>query len=496
MNNKRLNRRAFLMTGAASGLALLAACAPPAAPAAPAAPAEPAKATEAPKAAEPTKAPDAAPAAPAAPRTIGENEADAITFWTPGGSAAYCAGFDVISKQFAEANPGMKVGGVQCGAGDQQFLEVFLARVAAGNPPDVSIIWDSPVSLAARGALEPIDDLMKGSKYSAVENWPAGLLSSCQYQGKTYGLPVAAGTYGMYFNETLFEKKGISTKREDFPKTWADLRKLSKEFTVWNGDKLEQTGFAPWAPDMVQMNIFAALNGGQFYDSAANKFTMDSAQNIEMMQFFLDWINEEYKGDLTALLNSANWGFYTDGNGRPPMWQAGKMAMQSDGFWVSGDMYGVELKPEAQKWNVAQYPVGPSGKGTKSGYWPNWMVVPKGAKKRDDGFKYADYIAGKGIEVWFSAVPDLPANKLVSTDLLPKKVVEMRGEAFAKDVMTFFRGQLDVATPMWNSPVQNFANDQITRVLEQVYTKKTTPKDALAAAQVACQTELEKVLKA
>ena len=50
--------------------------------------------------------------------------------------------------------------------------------------------------------------------------------------------------------------------------------------------------------------------------------------------------------------------------------------------------------------------------------------------------------------------------------------------------------------PMWNSPVQNFANDQITRVLEQVYTKKTTPKDALAAAQVACQTELEKVLKA
>ena len=496
MNNKKLNRRAFLFASTATGVALLAACAPPAqapssaATSAPAAPAEPTAATSG----EATVAPEA-PAEVPTPRQIGENDPDAVTFWTPGGSAAYCANFQVISADFTKLNPNIKVGDAQCGAGSQNFLELFLARVAAGNPPDVSILWDSPVSLAARGALEPLDDLMKASQYSAAENWPPGLLASCQYNGVTYGLPVAAGTYAMYYNAGAFEKKGISAKREDFPKTWADLRKLSKEFTVWNGDTLESVGFLPSFPDNVQMNVFSALNGSQFYDSATNKFTIDSAQNIEMMAFLLEWFNDEYKGDFTAVTNAGNWGAGLDENSRPPMWQAGKVAMLSDGFWLSGDMYGFELTPEAQNWNVAQYPVGPSGSGTKSGYWPNWMAIPKGAKRRDDGFKYMDYMSAKGIETWFKAVPDLPVNKNVSTDLMPQKVSDERGADFAKDMMTFFRGQLDVATPMWNSPVQNFANDQIARMKEQVFTKQAAPKDALAEAQTACQAELDKLLK-
>lgn len=482
--NASMNRRRFIqLAGLGGSAAVLAACAAPA-PAAPAAPA----ADQA--AAEPT-------ADSMAQDTIGSvSDPNAVVFWTPGGSAAYCQNFNQISKDFTAKNPGITIADAQCGAGDQNFLEVLLARIAAGNPPDTTIIWDSPVSLAARGALEPLDDLMKTSANSQVEAWPAGVLASCQWQGKTYGLPTAAGTYGMYYNAGLLESKGISAKREDFPKTWADLRALSKEFTVWEGDVLKSVGYVPTAIDMVELNVWAALNGSQFYDAAANKFTIDSPQNIEMMQFFLDWINEDYKGNLEMINASNNWGFYPDGNGRPPAFQEGLMAMKSDGFWVGGDMYGVEVKPDAQSWNVAQYPVGPSGNGTKSGYWPNWMVIPKGAKKRDDAFKYMDYMSKEGIVSWFNVVPDMPTNANVDVAaLFPKKVAEMRDEAFAKDVMKFFYDQLKVATPMWTSPVQNFANDQITRMMEQVFTKSATPAAALAEAQKACQTELEKVLK-
>jgi ABC-type glycerol-3-phosphate transport system substrate-binding protein len=482
--NASMNRRRFIqLAGLGGSAAVLAACAAPA-PAAPAAPA----ADQA--AAEPT-------ADSMAQDTIGSvSDPNAVVFWTPGGSAAYCQNFNQISKDFTAKNPGITIADAQCGAGDQNFLEVLLARIAAGNPPDTTIIWDSPVSLAARGALEPLDDLMKTSANSQVEAWPAGVLASCQWQGKTYGLPTAAGTYGMYYNAGAFEKKGISAKREDFPKTWADLRALSKEFTVWEGDVLKSVGYVPTAIDMVELNVWSALNGSQFYDAAANKFTIDSPQNVELMQFFFDWINEDYKGDLEKINSSNNWGFYPDGNGRPPAFQEGLMAMKSDGFWVGGDMYGVEVKPDAQSWNVAQYPVGPSGNGTKSGYWPNWMVIPKGAKKRDDAFKYMDYMSKEGIVSWFNVVPDMPTNANVDVAaLFPKKVAEMRDEAFAKDVMKFFYDQLKVATPMWTSPVQNFANDQITRMMEQVFTKSATPAAALAEAQKACQTELEKVLK-
>jgi multiple sugar transport system substrate-binding protein len=481
-----MNRRRFIqLAGLGGSAAVLAACAAPA-PAAPAATSAPAEGA----AAEPT-------ADPMAQDTIGAvADPNAVVFWTPGGSAAYCQNFNQISKDFTAKNPDITVADAQCGAGDQNFLEVLLARIAAGNPPDTTIIWDSPVSLAARGALEPLDDLMKTSTNSQLEAWPTGVLASCQWQGKTYGLPTAAGTYGMYYNAGAFEKKGISTKREDFPKTWADLRALSKEFTVWEGDVLKSVGFVPTALDMVEMNVWSALNGSQFYDAAANKFTIDSPQNVEMMQFFLDWINEDYKGDITLVNSSANWGFYPDGNGRPPQFQEGNMSMQSSGFWVAGDMYGVEVKPEATNWNVASYPVGPSGSGTKSGYWPNWMVIPKGAKKRDQAFKYMDYMSKEGIVSWFNVVPDMPTNANVDVSVLyPKKVAEMRDEAFAKDVMKFFYDQLQVAAPMWTSPVQNFANDQITRMMEQVFTKAAPPADALAEAQKACQAELEKMMR-
>lgn len=481
-----LNRRRFIqLAGLGSGAALLAACAAPA-PAAPAA-------TTAPAAEQPAEATEA----PLAQDNVGAvSDPNAVVFWTPGGSAAYCQNFNTISKNFTEKNPGINIADVQCGAGDQNFIEVLLARIAAGNPPDTTIVWDSPVSLAARGALEPLDDLMKSSQYSQADKWPAGVLASTQWQGKTYGLPTAAGTYGMYYNAGAFEKKGLSAKREDFPKTWDEWRKVSKEFTVWNGDVLESAGFVPSQIDAVQLNIFSALNGSQLYDPVANKFTIDSPQNIEMMEFFLDWFNEDYKGDLEKVNASNNWASYPDGNGRPSAYNEGKLAMVSDGFWWGGDMYGTEVKPDAENWNVASYPVGPSGSGTKSGYWPNWMVIPKGAKKRDDAFKYMDYMSAEGILKWFEAVPDMPTNANVDiSKLMPKKVAEERDEAFAKDVMAFFYDQLKVATPMWTSPVQNFANDQITRALEKIFTKQATPAEALAEAQKASQAELDKMMK-
>jgi hypothetical protein len=48
---------------------------------------------------------------------------------------------------------------------------------------------------------------------------------------------------------------------------------------------------------------------------------------------------------------------------------------------------------------------------------------------------------------------------------------------------------------MWNSPIQDFANDQIGRVVEQIYNKTATPQAALAEAQTACQAELDKLLQ-
>jgi len=423
------------------------------------------------------------------PATGGEKVS--LSFWTPGGSKIYCEGFGTIAKNFEKDNPNIHIEDAQCGTGEQNFNEVLLARVAAGNPPDSTIIWTSPAAFGARNALVQLDELMAGSKYSQKDAWPAGVLASCIFKDKTYGLPVAAGTYAMFYNGDLLASKGI-TKREDFPKTWDDMRKLSKEFTKWNGDKLESIGILPWR-DQYTLPIWSALNGSQLYDAANQKYQLDNDANVAMMDYGLKWLEEDYQGDIVKVTKSGNWAGYTDDQGRPGAFNENKMAMLMEGFWYTGDMYNFEVKNN--NWNVALLPVGPGGQKSVSGYWPNWLVVPKGSKHPEEAFKYLDYMAAEGIKVWFSNVPDLPANKNVSKDLYPKAVADHRSKEFAEEVTNFFRSQMDIATPMWNSPVQDFATDQIGRALENIYAKKSTPKDALAEAQKACQAELDKLLK-
>jgi ABC-type glycerol-3-phosphate transport system substrate-binding protein len=144
---------------------------------------------------------------------------------------------------------------------------------------------------------------------------------------------------------------------------------------------------------------------------------------------------------------------------------------------------------------MARFPVGPGGRRTVAGYWPNWLVIPKGARHVSPAFTWLDYLSGVGVKAWFRHFPDLPTNRNVPHDLFPAALAAGMGEGFAQDIMDFFRDQLDIATPMWDSPIQDFATDQIKRALEQIMYKVARPKDALAEAQKACQGALEKVLK-
>src|SRR5207248_2317981 len=99
-----------------------------------------------------------------------------------------------------------------------------------------------------------------------------------------------------------------------------------------------------------------------------------------------------------------------------------------------------------------------------------------------------------GMQTWFTNVPDLPANKTVPTDLVPSVLKQKRGKAVAVDIVRFFRHQVDIATPMWNSPVDSFATDQMMRAVSRIMYKQAKPKDALAEAQHACQSQLQRVL--
>lgn len=408
-----------------------------------------------------------------------------LTFWLPGGEDGYLALHEELGRKYSKSHPGIQVE-VKRLTGDQNFIEVLLARIAAGNPPTATVLWEPPVGLGHRGALMELDEFMASSKNCQLENWPNAVLKSCQFDGKTYGLPFTAGSYAIFYNQEWFDEKGIPSDRDSFPKTWDDLRALSKEFTRWNGDKLESAGFLlPF--DAITLPIWSGLNGGQIFDADNKKYLIDSEQNIEMFEYFMSWLDEEYEGDITKVNES-----WTSLGEAPPLFQLQRLAMLPEGTWMMGSFYNVESKFE--EWEVASFPVGPSGDQPVSGYWPNWMAVPSDSNDPEAGFEYLDMIAVEGAQAQFEEFPDLPTNAHVDPKIVPAKLVERRGAEFANDSVGFMRHQLDISVPMWQSPVHTFATDQLTRAIERISTKTGKPKAELAAAQQACQAELDKVL--
>jgi multiple sugar transport system substrate-binding protein len=333
--------------------------------------------------------------------------------------------------------------------------------------------------------------LMYTAQYAQAENWPPAVLASCQFQGKTYGLPVTAGSCGMWYNRDMFEQKGIPAGRDDFPKTWSELRRLSKEFTFWKGDRLESAGFIPWHV-AEELPIWSALNGSQLYDAANRRYTLDAEPNVAMMTYAVEWLEQEYHGDFAKVTRSGNWEGY-EFDGRQPVIVDQRQAMVLTYSWNMGIPAYAQ---SAYGWNMARFPVGPGGSQTVAGYWPNWLVIPTGARQPSQAFTWLDYLSGVGVKEWFRYFPDLPTNRQVPYDLLPEALVAGKGKVFAQDITHFFCDQLDMATPMWDSPVQDFATDQIKRALERIIHRVAKPREALATAQKACQEALDRVFKA
>ena len=407
-----------------------------------------------------------------------------LTFWLPGGEDGYLELHQKLGQDYAAAHAGTTVEVTRL-TGNQNFNEVLLARIAGGNPPSATIIWDPPVSFGARGALVALDEMMASSQNSAQDQWPESVLASCRFEDKTYGLPFTAGSYAIFYNQEWFEEKGIPSDRASFPKTMVELRDLSAEFTRWKGDVLEQAGFLiPF--DAVRLPIWSGLNGGRIYDAANRKYEIDSPQNIELFEFFMSWLDAEYHGDINKVNES-----WTSLGDAPPIFQQQRLAMIDDGTWMMGSFYNVEAK--FKNWEVADFPVGPSGTATVSGYWPNWLVIPQASNNAEAAFAYLDFLSVAGAQAQFEVFPDLPTNAKIDPAVVPKALVERRGADFANDAVAFFRKQLEIAVPMWESPVHTYASDQLTRAIERISTKTGKPADELAEAQRNCQAELDKV---
>lgn len=474
---RRLSRRAFLHAAALSGgIALLAACG-----AAPAGPSQSAAATSAPNSAAGESTQVIATTGPAT------TSGDKVTIeWANRYTSEVTQQvIPLMVAEFEKLYPNITVNYENPGVGTG-YEEKILARIAAGDAPDVMICNTTPIEYAVRGALTDITPQVQSSQFAKPDAIFAGPLASCTWQGKIYGLPSSAGAGAIFTNVDMLQAKGMAIDRASFPKTWVDWRAMSKEFVVQENGAITQAGFVPFAGNAWLYPVWSALNGGQIYDSASNTYKLTSDNNVQWLNFWLEWLDEQYGGNLETFNAAGNWSdAYNDG-----LFYAGKMAGVHSGSWASTDA-GIPFK-----WEAVKFPVGPSGTKSVTGFYPNWWAVPTGAKHPQEAYQFVEFVATRGWETWYKYILDTPSWKNFPPNLITDKLVADVGQEKATDINSFFADYLNDAIPMWDSPIELFAQQTIGDSISQVINKQKDAKTALAEAQQICQAKLQEVAKA
>lgn len=467
-----VSRRKFLRAAALSASAAVIAACGGAAPAAP---------TSAP-AADATTAP-AAEAPTTAPAQVESGQQVTIEWFNRYTTPTTQEVLPLMIGEFEKQNPTIKVNYQNPGNG-QGYIETLLSRIAGGNPPDVATLYEPPVEFAARGSLLEIDDYMQSAKAARPDAIFESVLKSCQWQGKTYGLPSSAGAGAVYVNLEMFREKGIEFGRDTFPKTWDEIRALSKEFAVLENGELQTAGFVPFGNSWLYP-AWSAMNGGKLFDAAANMYTLDSDANVAWLDYWLQWLDQDLGGDIEALNVAGNWaGTYPES-----AFNLGRAAMATEGSWSTTD---AEIPFEFE---VAKLPYGPGGTKSQTAFWPNWWVIPKGTKNPEAAFLLIEFIATTGWEIWYQFIMDTPSWKAFPPTVLTTKLVNAVGQEKAQDYNDFFANYLNDAVEMWTSPIETFANDTLGTAVGEVLAKTKSPKEALAEAQALCQSKLEETLR-
>jgi multiple sugar transport system substrate-binding protein len=182
--------------------------------------------------------------------------------------------------------------------------------VQTGNPPDV-LNLNAYASYAKDGLLYNADDVLQSDTKSGLID---AFVKSGTYNGKMYGFPDLSSARALFYNKDLFTKAGIAAP----PKTWAEFVADAKKVTALGNGTV---GYAqPLGPEEAQaeFSIWLFNNGGDW--KADGKWTINSAKNVETLQFMKDL-------SVTDKVTQNNPGKTNRTDGAFPLFTSGKAGM-------------------------------------------------------------------------------------------------------------------------------------------------------------------------
>ena len=465
MSEKKLNRRDFIKAASfVTAGGILAACAPQQATQSASSTVEPTM----PAAEEPTVEPSPTPIV-----IPPSKEGKTVRYWTGWGGGPYTKAFQSImaldSFKAVLGNNGFEL---KTGIPE----EAMLTAVAGGDPPDVGTNINY-LGFMARGALQPIDDLVAASTETKKENYIESNWNLGMYKGVLYGLPTQECflRYGLLYNSQLVQEAGLDPNSP--PETWDDLfawhQKLTKKDSAGN---VTQVGANPygsmgggwWDTDGAMVTTSFDIN---WFDENTGKFDLNNEKLVEAFKTFRDFVKEigvDQVGAFYGVSGRDDWeGAYL----------AGVESAQFQGYWAPGEF--ASSNPDISKLTKGSWlPVPASRKGKKvqlsGGH--TWTIF-KDSQSPEAAFKIGEYMnTNEPCQVMWDTQGWLPAIKTFLDQADPTKYP---GLDF------YFTSYKDANE--WHTPprceITSFVSNEYMSLKEKVNRDEMTAEEAAAELQ-------------
>lgn len=148
------------------------------------------------------------------------------------------------------------------------------------------------------GYLLPLNQYFETVEGFDIARYMPGLVKLNTYNGKVYGIPTMLQTAIVAFDRRALEKANLAP-----PETWSDMLKVARYF------KAKGSGIAiPARKGMFDDNIWESLmysNGGSYLDQQGRP-SLNSAENVEALQFYQALMTCALKGSLNWHVDDAN----------------------------------------------------------------------------------------------------------------------------------------------------------------------------------------------
>jgi multiple sugar transport system substrate-binding protein len=279
------------------------------------------------------------------------------------------------------------------------YFTQIQTRVAAGTAPDVyELNYENFVAYAKKGVLLPLDDLYPAAGFDP-NAMNANALAAFAADGKQYGLPYSFSDVVLIYNKDLFDRAGAAYPTNDW--TWTEEQAAAEKIRALGKDI-----FGISHP--IQFWEFYKVtrqNGGGILNDDKTKFTIDTPQNVETLQFMVDRVLKS-----NVMPTAAQFA----GTGDWDLFKAGKLGMIVTGIWAFPDF---AKNITDFKWDIAMEP----GKTTKAThFFANGLVINKDTKAAAEAFQWTAYMcSGKEVaSIRVDAGWELPA--VTDTEVLDK----------------------------------------------------------------------------